>query len=143
MTWQGGKLRRDGAPMPQFAPLKPLVGELQDSASGMALLGRALADYPTRLSLHIRLVSGEEGEAVEHWGVQVGSESSTPTRKEPTDPNVIVVMRPETWMQIAQGRLAPYEALYTGRLRVGGDFEAAKAIARFLSDPASPYVAPC
>ena len=39
--------------------------------------------------------------------------------------------------------LAPYDALYAGKVRVGGDFEAAKAITRYLSDPALPYVSPC
>ena len=52
-------------------------------------------------------------------------------------------MRPETWLEIAEGRLAPYEALYSGRLRVGGDLEAAKSITRHLSDPASTYQPPC
>jgi putative sterol carrier protein len=52
-------------------------------------------------------------------------------------------MRPETWMQIAQGQLAPYDALYAGRLRVGGDLEAAKELTQHLTDPASPYVQPC
>jgi putative sterol carrier protein len=54
-----------------------------------------------------------------------------------------VVMRPETWMQIAQGRMAPYDALFGGRLRVGGDLEKAKSIIQHLSDPAVPYVPPC
>ena len=61
----------------------------------------------------------------------------------PKEADVVVVMRPETWTQIAQGQLAPYEALYTGKLRVGGDFELAKAIVKHLTDPATPYVAPC
>ena len=54
-----------------------------------------------------------------------------------------MVMRPETWTQIAQGLLAPYEALYTGKLRVGGNFEVAKAITKHLTDPAANYMAPC
>ena len=52
-------------------------------------------------------------------------------------------MRPETWAQIAQGQLSPYEALYSGKLRVGGDLEMAKMIVKHLTDPSAPYVAPC
>jgi len=89
------------------------------------------------------LVTGKEGEGVEHWEVLGGSKNCQARRKEPKTADVILIMRPETWTQIAEGQLAPYEALYSGKLRVGGDFEQAKAITQYLSDPASPYVAPC
>jgi putative sterol carrier protein len=59
------------------------------------------------------------------------------------EPNVIVVLSPETWTAIAEGRLAPYDALFQGRMRVGGDVELAKRVTQHLSDPAYPYVAPC
>ena len=95
------------------------------------------------MSLHIRLVSGADGETVEHWEVQGGSKGAKAKKGEPKKADVLVVMRPETWAQIAQGQLAPYEALYTGRMRVGGDFEKAKAIVKHLTDPSAPYVAPC
>ena len=125
MTWRGGKAVREVGPSSPFARLKPLAGEQDDPAKGLELLGRALSGYPTALRLHVRLVSGGDGESVEDWGVQAGSKNSKARRGEPKNADVIVVMRPETWMQIAQGLLAPYEALYTGRLRVGGDFVAA------------------
>ena len=35
------------------------------------------------------------------------------------------------------------KALYTGKLRVGGNFEVAKAITKHLTDPAANYMAPC
>jgi putative sterol carrier protein len=95
------------------------------------------------VNLHVRLVSGDDGESVEHWHVQGGSKTAKAQQKEPKKSDVVVVMRPETWLQIAQGRLAPYEALYSGKLRVGGDLEAAKAIVQHLTDPASPYQPPC
>lgn len=143
MTWQGGKRAREVAPSSPFARLKPLAGEEDDPAKGLELLSKALSDYPSPLRLNVRLVSGGDDETVEHWEVQAGAKKPKAQRKEPKDADVIVVMRPETWLQIAQGRLAPYDALYSGRLRVGGDFEAAKALTRHLSDPASPYVPPC
>ena len=144
MTWQGGKRGREVGPSSPFACLKPLASDRDDAAKGLEMLNRALADYPRPVRLHVRLISGgDEDESIEHWEVQAGSKKSKALRKEPKDADVILVMRPETWKQIAQGRLAPYEALYTGRLRVGGDFEAAKAITRHLSDPAAAYVAPC
>ena len=143
MTWQGGKTAREAGPASPFAPLKPLADQQDAPARALELLGEALGDFPTPVRLHVRLLAGEDGEQVEHWEVPAGSKDAKAKRAEPQDADVIVVMRPETWMQIAQGTLAPYEALYTGRLRVGGDFEAAKAITKYLSDPASPYVPPC
>jgi hypothetical protein len=148
MTWQGGKLSRQAlAQSSPFATLTPLVGDGDDVAKGLRKLSQALSDYPSPLHLAVRLVSGggDSGvdETVEHWKVQAGLKTAKAQRKESKDADVVVVMRPETWLQIAQGKLAPYEALYTGRLRVGGDFEAAKALTRHLSDPASPYVPPC
>jgi putative sterol carrier protein len=59
------------------------------------------------------------------------------------EPDVIVVLSRDTWLEIAQGRLAPYEALVAGRLRVGGDVGLAKRVTQHLSDPSVPYVEPC
>jgi hypothetical protein len=143
MTWQGGKLRREVGPISTFARLKPLAKERDDPGAALKALANALGRFPTAVQLHVRLVSGAEGEAVEHWHVQGGSKGAKALRSEPKKSDVVLVMRPETWMQIAQGRLAPYEALYTGKLRVGGDLEAAKAIVRHLTDPAADYRPPC
>jgi SCP-2 sterol transfer family len=143
MTWQGGKTRTEPRPSSPFARLKPLAGEGDDPSKGLELLARALSDYPSPLRLEVRLVSGGADENIEHWQIEAGSKDARPQLKQPDGADVIVVMRHETWMEIVQGRLAPYDALYTGRLRVGGDFEAAKAITRSLSDPSSPYLPPC
>lgn len=143
MTWQGGKRAREVGPLSPFARLKPLAGQQDDPAKSLEKLAQALSDYGSRVRLHVRLISGKDGESVEHWEVQGGSKNPKAQRKGPKDADVILVMRPETWAQIARGQLAPYEAFYAGKLRVGGDFEVAKAITRHLSDPASPYVAPC
>lgn len=141
MTWQGGKRAREVGPVSPFARLRTLAGEQDEPAKGLENLAKALSDYESPVRLHVRLITG--GESVEHWEVQGGSKNAKAQRKKPKDADVILVMRPETWTQIAQGQLAPYDALYGGKLRVGGDFEAAKAITKHLSDPATPYVAPC
>jgi putative sterol carrier protein len=143
MTWQGGKRPREVGPLLPFARLKPLAQEQDDPAKGLEKLAKALSSYRSPVRLHVRLVTGNDGARVEHWEVQGGSKNAKAQRKEPKAADVILVMRPETWAQIAQGQLAPYEALYSGKLRVRGNLELAKAITEHLSDPASPYVAPC
>lgn len=142
MTWQGGKLRREAAPIRTFACLTPLTTATEDPAASLSALSKALSDFSTAVTLDVRLL-GDDGESVEHWEVQAGSKRPKAVARDPKKADIVVVMRPETWQQIAAGRLAPYEALYSGKLRVGGDLAAAKDITRHLSDPSSPYVAPC
>lgn len=141
MTWQGGKRGREQRPSP-FARLKPLATSPDNTATSLTNLARALSSYEKPVRLHIQLVSGTEGSAVDHWEV-LGGPSPKAANAQPQEADIVIVMRPDTWAQIAQGMLPPYEALYTGRLRVGGDFEAAKAITKYLTDPATSYVAPC
>jgi len=143
MTWQGGKRGREIGPQSPFAKLKPLAGDRDNSETGIKQLAQALSNYKKPALLNIHLVTGKEGEPVEHWEINAGSKDSKAQRKESKNADVVVVMRPETWSQIAQGVLAPYDALFAGRLRVGGDVETAKDITRHLSDPRFSYVSPC
>ena len=143
MTWQGGKLRREQGETLSFARLRTLARPQDDAAKGINQLSKALNGLGKQVRLHIGLVSGPDAARVQHWDVQGGAKSGKVTRGKPKEADVVVVMRPETWAEIAQGQLAPYEALYSGKLRVGGDFEMAKAIVKHLTDPSAPYVAPC
>jgi putative sterol carrier protein len=140
MTWQGGKRPREAPPRSPFARLAPLVGQektnIETSLRGLAT---ALKGAKAKASLHLRLVSGTETETIDHWEVAGGKAR----RAEPKDADVVVVMRPETWLAIARGELPPYEALISGKLRVGGDLEAAKEMVRSLSNPADRYLPPC
>ena len=143
MTWQGGKLRRDDVGTLSFAPLRTLARPQDDAAKSINQLSKALSGLGKQVRLHIGLVSGADGERVQHWDVQGGAKRGKVKKGKPKEADVVIVMRPGTWADIAQGQLAPYEALYSGRLRVGGDFEMAKAIVKHLTDPSAPYVAPC
>ena len=140
MTWQGGKRPREAPPRSPFARLAPLAGQektsLEASLHGLAT---ALKGAKAKASLHLRLVSGTETETIDHWEI-VGGKAR---RAEPKNADVVVVMRHETWLAIARGELPPYEALISGKLRVGGDFEAAKEMVRQLSNPADRYLPPC
>ena len=143
MTWQGGKVKRgDAAPLP-FAPLRAWAGVQDDASTSVERLASVLDGLPTAVRLHVRLVSGPDGASVEYWDLQGGARGAKARTGEPKKADVVVVTSAQTWMEMAQGRLAPYEALYTGRLRVGGDFALAKAIVKHLTDPTVAYVAPC
>ena len=141
MTWQGGKLPREVPAVSPFARLSPLVSEAKTVEVDGSLheLATALKRVKVKHRLHLRLITAAEGEAVEHWEVVDGKAR----RHQPKNPDIIVIMHKDTWMEIAQGKLAPYDALLGGKLRVGGDFEAAKEIVKQLTDPSAHYVPPC
>src|SRR5215472_16025172 len=75
--------------------------------------------------------------------VEGGAAGSTARPGKPDSADVHVVTQAETLTQIATGQLAPYDALFGGKLRVGGNLEMAKSITQHLSDPAVPYFPPC
>jgi len=145
MTWNAGKLT--ATPVVShvaFARLRPFASSQKgDAAASFNGLSRALRDYGALVRIHVRIVTGDAGEKVTHWDVEGGTSRATARRGRPKKADVHVVMRPETWTQIASGQLAPYEALLSGKLRVGGDLELAKRITKHLSDPSMPYIAPC
>jgi hypothetical protein len=131
----------EAPPRSPFARLACLVDREKagDVEGSLGALATALKSAKTKGRMHIRLVPENEGEAVEHWEIAGGKAR----RNEPKVADVVVAMRPETWLSIAKGELAPYEALLAGKLRVGGDFEVAKEMVRQLTDPSASYVPPC
>jgi putative sterol carrier protein len=140
MTWQGGKRPKEENVTTSFAPLQRLLEEHeQDPEEGLHKLAQALGNYDSPVRIHVQLL--HEGK-VEHWEVQGGSTAAA-QRLEPQEADVLVVVRRETWVQIAQGRLSPFDALFQGKLRVGGNLELAKRLAQHLSDPTVPFVPPC
>ena len=144
MTWNGGKLTATPVvPHVTFARLRPFASTKKNNdATSFQGLSRGLRDYGEKIRLHIQLIANDGGK-VSHWDVEGGTSKATARRGRPKNADVHLVMRPETWAQIAGGQLAPYDALFGGKLRVGGNFEMAKRITEHLSDPSTPYVAPC
>ena len=144
---QGGKAMREGMPhvaASPFARLTPLVSEQgQDVAASLTKLAQALAGYAAPARINLRLLDNDNLERVDYWDVEVGSPTAKARQGEPKSADVVVVLRQDTWLQIAQGRISPFDALFAGKLRVGGDLELAKEITKHLSDPSVPFVSPC
>jgi hypothetical protein len=141
---EGGKTIRaavgDRPPSP-FAPLRPLLQpHEQDAADGLRKLAAALDGLDARVRLHVQLLNGD---AVEHWTIEGGTGKPVAQQRTPEQADVRVVLRRTTWVAIAQGRLSPFDALFAGRMRFGGDSELGKRVARHLSDPSVPFVPPC
>lgn len=141
MTWQGGK-HRPAPPASPFACLAPLVRSDRETGLDASVRGvaTALKDAKAKVTLHVRYVSPTAtGEKVDHWEVGAGKAK----RGKPKTADIVLEVTAETWLEIVRGRLAPYDAVFGGQLRVGGDLEAAKKLVESLSDPSVPYVAPC
>jgi len=143
MTQGGKKVRAavgDRPPSP-FAPLRPLLQpHEQDAADGLRKLAAALAGFDARVRLHVQLL---DGDAVEHWSIEGGAGKPAAQRRTPKQADMRVVLRRATWLEIAQGRLSPFDALFLGRMRFGGDTDLGKRLARHLSDPSVAFVPPC
>jgi hypothetical protein len=140
----GGKKIREGVgdlPPSPFAPLRPLLQpHEQNAGDGLRRLAVALAGFDARVRLHVQLV---DGEALEDWSVEGGTGKPAVQKRAPKQAELRVVLRRATWLSIAQGRLSPFDALFSGRLRFGGDAELGKCLARHLSDSSVPFVPPC
>lgn len=150
MTEGGAKSRRtsgfDDAPTPSaFAPLRPFLKSNEtDLFRGLENLSAELARLDSQVRLDVEVLEGSDTHA---WVLECGLGRSLvrprPRAEKKKKPHVRVMVRHETWLQIARGKLSPFEAFITGRLLVGGDTELAKRLVQHLSDPSVPYVSPC
>jgi hypothetical protein len=142
---EGGKRHHDGfsgAPRASaFAPLKTLLRpHEQDAATGLRNLSSGLKSFGSRVRIHVQLVDGDQ---TDHWTIESGKGKPSVQKTAPKKAEMVVVMRPETWIAIAQGRLSPFDALFSGKLRFGGDGTLGKEVVRHLSDASVPFQPPC
>lgn len=80
--------------------------------------------------LQIRILSGEKHL---YWCLEL-NENGCKVRAEKHDHSDFeVVMRAETWWQIAEGSLSPLEAFIQNKMKIGGDVELGKRILRRLA----------
>ncbi|HWM29552.1 MAG TPA: SCP2 sterol-binding domain-containing protein [Woeseiaceae bacterium] len=144
---QGGKPHRASmvdAPVPStFAALRPFLksGDT-DLTKSVEKLSTELADFDSRVNLNVKVLEGSNTHA---WELACGPSGSATRRRagRSRKPDVRLVVRHDAWLQIAQGKLNPFDAFLSGKLLVGGDIGIAKRLVEHLSDPNVPYVSPC
>jgi hypothetical protein len=128
-------------PATAFAPLKALLQPHErNAAEGVRRLASALHGLGAPACLHLRVL---DGETVEHGDVEGGVASAAAHQRSPKNPDVTLIVRRDTWLRMAHGRLSPFDALLSGAMRFGGDMELAKRIVRHPSDPTAPFVELC
>jgi hypothetical protein len=140
----GGKPHRTttlAAAPTAFAPLRALLkSDETDLTQSLQRLSAELASFDAPMCLRVQVL---EGSSTHDWELERGRDRATASRHSANEADVRVVVRHDTWLQIAHGKLNPFDAFITGKLRVGGDVELAKRLVQHLSDPSVPYVSPC
>jgi len=144
---QGGKPHRTSIvepPAPSaFAPLRPFLksGDT-DLSKSVEKLSAELADFDSPLRLDVKVLEGSNTHDWELIGGQSRSAAHRRARRSRKS-DVRIVVRQDAWLEIAQGKLNPFDAFMSGRLQVGGDIGLAKRLVKHLSDPSVPYISPC
>jgi putative sterol carrier protein len=125
----------------EFAPLRALLkSDETDLTQSLQKLSAELAGFDAPMRLQVQVL---EGSSTHDWELECGRARISASRDSAKEADVRVVVRHDTWLQIAHGKLNPFDAFISGKLRVGGDVELAKRLVQHLSDPSAPYVSPC
>lgn len=124
-----------------FAPLRALLkSDETDLTQSLQKLSAELAGFDSPMRLQVQVL---EGSRTHDWQLECGRDRVSASRHSAKEADIRVVVRHDTWLQIAHGKLNPFDAFISGKLRVGGDVELAKRLVQHLSDPSVPYVSPC
>ena len=106
----------------RFAMIKDLTAPgPRDIAKTIDRLGELLAPSQRRATFQLRLVHDTAGDQTSCVKLVLDAGKAT-TSSEPVDnPDVEIITTPDTWWEMATGRLAPHEAFLGGRMRLRGD----------------------
>jgi len=108
----------------KFAMLKDLrSGGATSPGETLTKLGQLLAAAKLKGSLQLRLVSSGSSASDEGpvFNVTLAAGKAQSGTKPVPKPSVEIVTTPETWNDIASGKLSPLEALVRGRMRLRGN----------------------
>lgn len=92
----------------------------RDLARTVDRLGELLSSSQLRTTFQIRLVHDAAGEETSCVRLVLDAGNAT-TSSEPVDnPDVEIITTPDTWWEIATGKLTPHDAFFGGRMRLRG-----------------------
>jgi len=107
----------------EFAVVQNLT-QRGDLAGTFARLGEILAPSKLRAALKVQLLDDQREPArrTSYFTVTIGGGKAKVTTDQAAKADIELITTPETWWEIAAGKLAPHEAFRRGRMRVRGDF---------------------
>jgi hypothetical protein len=121
----------------KFAVLKDLTAPgPRDLARTVERLGELLAPSRLRANLQLRLVHDTAGKETACVRLTLDLGTATTSSEPMDDPDLELITTPDTWWEIATGKLAPHDAFLGGRMRVRGDTDLAQDMLREVA--ASP-----
>jgi putative sterol carrier protein len=113
--------QQKGSQHREFALIKDLTGSgRKDVPKTFEKLMELLGASGIRGSLQLQVLEDEAGEKKSYVNVKLGAGQQKMSTRSLSKPNVELITRPATWMEIASGRLAPIEAFLQGKMRVRG-----------------------
>jgi putative sterol carrier protein len=126
----------------EFAVIKDLTGSgRNDLPKTFERLAELLGESGIRGSLQVQVLEDEAGKKKSYVNVKLGTGQPQSSTRALAKPNVELITRPETWMEIAGGRLAPIEAFLQGRMRVRGNtMLALKMLKHVAGSPGRNYL---
>lgn len=116
----------------RFATLKNLTSAGNSPEQTLTRLAELLAPSKIKGTLQLRLLREGKMEGSSVSSVAIGA-AKTKGGAKAAKPTVEVITTPETWSEIASGRLAPHDAFLGGRMRVRGDASAAQRMLKHLA----------
>jgi putative sterol carrier protein len=106
-----------------------LGGNQEDLAAGFKRMAKLLGKW--RRPALIQFTIGQ-GRGARQWALVLTPERCTVTEEAADRPDLEVLTSREVWSQVASGELPPLYAFGQGKMRVRGDLEIARLLARRL-----------
>jgi putative sterol carrier protein len=113
----------------KFAVLKNLTSAGTSPGATLKQLAELLAPAKLQGSLKLQLLQDGKLENASSFQVSFGGKKQKSRGGKAAHP-VELITTPDTWTEIASGRLAPHDAFLGGRMRVRGDLRLAQLILR-------------
>jgi putative sterol carrier protein len=117
----------------RFATLKDLTrGGKASIAETTKSLGEQLAVAGAKGTFRLSLAEGRGSAKATVYDLPLGG-AKTKAAKSSAKPAVELITTPETWMEVASGRLAPHDAFLGGRMRVRGNAFTAQRLLKHIA----------
>jgi putative sterol carrier protein len=121
----------------RFAVLKDLTNSGRSSpAEALHRLGELLGPSKVHGTLHLRLLQSGAASDASAFSVTFGKAKGKSTPKAALKRTVEIITTPETWAEIAGGRMAPHDAFLSGRMRMRGNVALAQTLIRHVAGSA-------
>jgi SCP-2 sterol transfer family len=116
-----------------YAKLKRLIrpGE-RDFRRAFARLAQRLKASGERAEVQVDLLQARQREP---WSLLLEGNAATASRKAARRPDLHIILREQTWRQIATGERSPLESFLAGQVRLRGDPELAKRLFKRVAGP--------